>query len=83
MSFPRELPCRVSVELDDGRKFTKDKRDYLGFSRRPMPWNTVVEKFRRLTEGMVTREGQERIESCVAGLERVPVEELCQMLESP
>ncbi len=47
--FPKELPARVRVILDDGRQFESEKRDYEGFSTRPMSWPTVIAKFERLS----------------------------------
>jgi 2-methylcitrate dehydratase len=34
--FPDEMPCRITVILNDGRVLTKEKRDYEGFFSRPM-----------------------------------------------
>jgi 2-methylcitrate dehydratase len=80
-SFPHELPCCVTIECTDGRKFVKEKRDYLGFHTRPMGWQDVSTKFRRLTDGHITPERQRRIEGLVADLERAPVEQFCALLE--
>src|SRR5262245_38117814 len=34
--FPGEMPCRITIALNDGRILTKEKRDYEGFLNRPM-----------------------------------------------
>jgi 2-methylcitrate dehydratase len=80
-AFPRAVPCRVRLEDESGRAFDKDKRDYLGFPSRPMSWNDVRSKFRALTEGRLTADRRQRIESCVAELESCTTEELCALLE--
>jgi 2-methylcitrate dehydratase len=43
--FPAEMPCRLDIELNNGRKLSIEKHDYEGFYTRPMPWDTVVAKF--------------------------------------
>ncbi|HEX9014622.1 MAG TPA: MmgE/PrpD family protein, partial [Chloroflexota bacterium] len=47
--FPAEMPCRIRVLLKDGRTLTIEKSDYEGFFTRPMSWESVVEKFHRLS----------------------------------
>jgi 2-methylcitrate dehydratase len=47
--FPEEMPCRIIFTLSDGRTVAKEKRDYEGFRTRPMRWETVVQKFERLS----------------------------------
>jgi 2-methylcitrate dehydratase len=48
--FPAEMPCRLTVTLNDGRKLIAEKREYEGFHTHPMRWETVIEKFERLSE---------------------------------
>ena len=43
--FPAEMPCRLDIVLNSGRKLSIEKHDYEGFYTRPMPWDTVVAKF--------------------------------------
>ena len=80
-AFPRELPCRITIERKDGSQFVKEKRDYLGFHTRPMGRDDVSAKFRRLTGRCITAERQVQIETLVANLERTPVAQLCTLLE--
>lgn len=47
--FPAQMPCRIEVELRDGRRVVKEKDDYEGFHTRPMSWDTAMRKFERLT----------------------------------
>jgi 2-methylcitrate dehydratase len=78
--FPEEMPCRVTVYLTDGRVFAKEKEDYEGFFTNPMRWETVVEKFRRLSEPFADGPLQEEIVDAVANLEGIPVSELTALL---
>src|SRR5579883_1816793 len=48
--FPREVPCRVSLQLKDGRAASLEVRDYEGFTTRPATWESALEKFRALAE---------------------------------
>jgi 2-methylcitrate dehydratase len=79
--FPRELPCRVRIHLQDGRVLTEAKCNYLGFASRPMTWGDVLAKFRQLCAQRVSSELQERIASCVDALDQVDVQGLCSLLE--
>lgn len=45
-----EMPCRLTVYLQDGRILVKEKADYEGFKSRPMDWSVVVLKFERLAQ---------------------------------
>ena len=72
--YPDEMPCLITVTMRDGRKVTKEKRDYLGFYKRPLSWDWVAQKFRRLTaEAPVDAD---RIIDIVSRLDRVNVREL-------
>ena len=51
--FPDEMPCRVTLTLNDqagGTELSREVSDYEGFHTRPMSWETVVEKLDRLAE---------------------------------
>ncbi len=78
--FPDEMPCRVSVTLQDGQVLTKEKRDYEGFHTRPMRWETVVQKFERLSRPYVDSALQHKIVDVVANLESNQVGDLTQIL---
>jgi 2-methylcitrate dehydratase len=80
-SFPREVPCRVCLELHDGRRFSTERRDYAGFASRPMTWTQVVGKFRELTAGCLSAARQDQVVACVEQLETRDVEDLGGVLE--
>jgi 2-methylcitrate dehydratase len=79
--FPDEMPCRISVTLQDGRTLTKEKRDYEGFHTRPMRWETVVQKFERLSQPYVDSALRREIVDVVANLESTQVADLARLLE--
>lgn len=79
--FPAEMPCRITITLQDGRVFSKEKRDYEGFRTRPMQWETAVKKFAQLTEPHISAELQNKIEAVVMNLENIRICDLTTLLE--
>jgi 2-methylcitrate dehydratase len=80
--FPAEMPCRITITLQDGSEFSKDKRDYEGFLTRRMQWETAVSKFTQLTRRNISIAEQDMIEEMVLDLENVPVRDLLKNLEN-
>jgi len=78
--FPEEMPCRVTVALNDGRVLTKEKRDYEGFLSRPMSWETVTRKFERLSAPYADQGLRHEIIEAVANLEAIQVADLTRLL---
>jgi 2-methylcitrate dehydratase len=79
--FPEEMPCRLIVYLDGGRKLVKEKHDYEGFVSRPMRWETVVRKFQLLTEPFTTESLRQRTVDTVADLEGTQINRLADLLQ--
>ena len=77
--FPREMPCRITVRLNDGTELSREKRDYEGFHTRPMTWHAVTAKFTRLTEYLPAALRHEII-GAVANLESLYINELMNLL---
>ncbi len=80
--FPAEMPCRITITLQDGRVLTKDKRDYEGFLTRPMQWDVAVKKFEQLTEPLISTNLQIAIENAVNGFETIRIRDLTALLGS-
>jgi 2-methylcitrate dehydratase len=78
--FPAEMPSRIRITLKDGRVLTKEKRDYEGFLTRPTRWQTITEKFERLTAWRVPLRLQREIEEAVSNIEGIRVNELTNLL---
>jgi 2-methylcitrate dehydratase len=79
--FPKEMPCRLSLTLSDGRVFVKEKTDYEGFLTRPMRWETVVKKFEQLSEPYAPSSLRRQMIDAVAHLEMIQISELMGLLE--
>lgn len=79
--FPAEMPCRITLLLRDGRKLVKEKQDYEGFRSRLMRWETVVDKFERLSTPRVDAPARREIIEAVANLDTIQVADLMKLLE--
>jgi 2-methylcitrate dehydratase len=78
--FPNEMPVRIRVTLKNGQVLIKEKRDYEGFFTRPMQWDTVVDKFERLSRERLSASLQKEIEGAVDRLEAIQVRDLTALL---
>ncbi len=78
--FPGEMPCMIRVELEQGSVLTKEKTDYEGFHTKPMKWETVSEKFRKLSHGRTEPSLQNDIIDSVDRLESIKVKDLMDLL---
>jgi 2-methylcitrate dehydratase len=74
------MPCRITVRLRDGRVLTTEKRDYEGFLTHPMGWETVVQKFERLSSPYADAALRREIIDAVAHLESIEVSDLTRLL---
>jgi len=79
--FPRELPCRLTVRLRDGRVFSIEKSDYQGFLTRPPDWNAAIRKFRFLSEPHTTRALRDEIIDAIENLEHMRIRDLARLLQ--
>lgn len=78
--FPDEMPSRVTIRLKDGRSLSREKRDYEGFHTRPMSWETVVQKFEKLSRPYTDHTLRSAIVQAVLDLESTPVADLMRLL---
>lgn len=78
--FPAEMPCRIQVELNDGRKLNVEKHDYEGFYTHPMPWDKVVAKFNGLALPHANEAQRAAIVKAVGQLETQKVASLTEVL---
>ncbi len=78
--FPQECCVRIAVRLDDGRAFTVENTAYDGYYSRPMSWDSVIQKFDRLTESRVDAGRRRQMIEVVHDLERHTVRELVELI---
>lgn len=80
--FPTEMPCRIRVNLRDGRSFTNELADYPGFLTRGRTWDAAREKFERLAAPYTTPSVREQIAATVADLDQLQVAQLTSLFAS-
>lgn len=78
--FPKEMTCRVEINLKDGRVIEQETSNYEGFFTRPMSWETAVQKFNKLAAAKTTEDQRVVIAETVANLEQVTVRDLIKQL---
>jgi 2-methylcitrate dehydratase len=81
--FPAEMPCRIEIELNNGKKLSIDKHDYEGFNTHPMPWAAVVAKFNSLASPFASSAQRSAIVAAVAQIESLRVKDLIDVLNVP
>jgi len=78
--FPERMPCRINIALRDGRTLVKEMQDYEGFHTRPIRWETVVQKFERLSTPYADAALRGEIIEATANLDGITVAELTRPL---
>ncbi len=78
--FPGTMSCRVTITLRNGTTLTREKTDYEGFHTKPMRWETVSEKFIRLSQGHASASLQKEIIDAIGRLESIKVRDLMGLL---
>ncbi|MCD8340068.1 MAG: MmgE/PrpD family protein [Burkholderiales bacterium] len=58
---PKNWPARLEVITDDGEKITAQVWNPTGDPENSIDWDSLIQKFQLLTEGIITSEGQEKI----------------------
>jgi 2-methylcitrate dehydratase len=78
--FPKAMHCRLSLKLGDGRKISKERRDYEGFTSKPASWDMVVGKFEKLSAPHTTSFLRRQIIDAVGNLEDLQIRQLTALL---
>ncbi len=80
--FPGEMPCDITIILRGGQVYSIEKDDYEGFHSRPMQWETVVEKFERLSRPFTDESMRQDVIAAVDNLEELSIEEFVEPLRN-
>lgn len=80
--FPKEMPCRLTITLRNGRVVSKDTHDYPGFITQPMSWEMAFEKFERITAPLTKASFRGSIADAVKNLDSIQVRELTRLLHN-
>jgi 2-methylcitrate dehydratase len=79
--FPEAMPCKIEIELKNGKKMHVEKHDYEGFYSRPMSWEKVVAKFDALTAAYVSSARRAAIVEVINTLEKKEAIELTALFD--
>lgn len=79
--FPEKMPSMVTVYLKNGEKYFIEKMDYEGFKTRPMSWDTIIKKFKDLSEAYTSEQLADEIVRVVRKFESHDLSELMELLE--
>jgi 2-methylcitrate dehydratase len=80
--FPKEMPCRLTMTLRNGRVVSKEIHDYPGFITQPMSWEMAFEKFERITAPFTTASLRNSIADAVKDLDSVQIRDLTQLFHN-
>jgi 2-methylcitrate dehydratase len=81
-AYPGKLIGKLTVKLNNGEEYTREKEDYKGFHTRPLTWSDVESKFRRLTSAIINEKTQQKIINLVKGFESANASDLTKLLGS-
>ncbi|NLR59520.1 MmgE/PrpD family protein [Chitinophaga polysaccharea] len=79
-AYPGKLKAKVTIHLQGGQVLVKEKEDYHGFYTRPFSWEDVENKFRKLTNGILSPGRQQEVIDVVRDLEHREASDLVELL---
>jgi 2-methylcitrate dehydratase len=71
LAYPDKMKTKVEVELKNGKTFSREQHDYHGFFTRPFTWEDAIQKFRRLSRGVMDTALQDQLIHAVKTLENM------------
>jgi 2-methylcitrate dehydratase len=81
-AYPEKLKTKLVIEMEDGKKFTREKNDYHGFYTRPYSWADTIGKFKKLTGNLLEEPCQDKIIDMIKDFEHHTVRDLAPLLEA-
>jgi 2-methylcitrate dehydratase len=78
--YPRRMPAKVTVRLQNGTTFEHEVKDYPGLPSHPFTWEDSVEKFDQLVAGRIDAHLSQDIKDAVRSLESIQVKDLTKLL---
>jgi len=79
-AYPDKMKTKVDIKYTNGKTLSCRKEDYKGFYTRPLSWENTVEKFNRLTDGVVSPAQQWKIIDTVHNIDNLPVSALLDVI---
>ncbi len=82
--FSKKIPCRVVIELNDGRTLSRESEYPRGHVNNPMTVKEIEDKFINLSGRIISSEGTTKALNLLRNVEKWPnADELFQALETP
>lgn len=81
--FPKKLPARLEIEMDDGSILRARRDDYRGFYTKPFTWADAREKLDHLVNRIVSPDWSAAVAEVVSNLDERPLSDLIALLEKP
>lgn len=81
--FPSEMGAGIFIKMKDGAVYQIEKRDYEGFTTRPLKWEQALEKFRILSSVHLSNARCEEIADAVFRIENLGIKDLTNLFASP
>jgi 2-methylcitrate dehydratase len=78
--YPKKMPVKVIVRLQDGRVIEHEVQDYPGLASHPFTWDESVRKFDTLVAGRIDEGLSREIKDAVHSLENIQVRDLMKLL---
>jgi 2-methylcitrate dehydratase len=72
--FPKEMPSKIVIQMNDGKRFEIEKKDYEGFLTKPMTWERALKKFNTLAGD------RSEIPAIIEQLEKIEISALTKAL---
>jgi 2-methylcitrate dehydratase len=80
--YPRKMPAKIIVRLQDGRVIEHEVQDYPGLASHPFTWEDAVHKFDTLVAGRVDEGLSGEIKDAARTVENIQVKDLMKLLGS-
>jgi 2-methylcitrate dehydratase len=79
-AYPEKLMGALTITMNDGNKYSIEVSDYHGFHTRPLSWEDVSIKFKKLTASLINPELQTKIIELIRDFENHNAKELVELL---
>ena len=81
--FPARRICRVKIETTDGHTYISDECEPRGEACENIGFDWLADKFRRITDPVLTTEAQETLIAQIAGEEDLPIRTIIDQVNRP
>jgi 2-methylcitrate dehydratase len=75
-AYPGKLMGEVKIHLENGKVYSLEKQDYYGFHTRPLSWQDVEKKFKRLSAASIDKDLQNEVIDIIKYLEHHQISDL-------